>query len=119
MTREIKEELQLMLNWNLVMEAPILSGNMQSFIQLGGIDTNYAILIQAPFYDMKKWRKQGIIVHTGENKKGYEHYADWVNQAGGFGRHNRSEGWVNRVCNRCAEEIAQKYGGKVIKRLPE
>lgn len=119
MDNEIKEELQLKLNWELIMNSPILSGNMQSFIQLGGIDTNYAILIQAPFYDAKKWNKERIIVHTGEIKDGYEHYAEWVNEAGGFGSHNKSENWVNRVCNMCAEEFAQKHGAKVIKRLPE
>lgn len=119
MKKEIKEELQLLLNWNLIMESPVLSGNMQSLIQMGGIDSNYAILIEAPFYDTKKWQEKHVIVHTGEIKNGYSEYAEWVNEAGGFGTHNKSEKWVNRVCNMCAEQIASKYGGKVIQRLPE
>ena len=114
-----KEYLQNLIFWHLVMESPVLSGNMQSFIQLGGIDTDYAILIQAPFYDMKKWKKEGVIVHTGDVKKGKEHYAEWVNELGAFGRHNKSEHWVNRVLNRCCEEFARKYDGKVVKLLNE
>ena len=116
---DLKEELQYSLLWNLVMESPVLSGNMQSMISLGYGNDGYEVIIEAPFYDMKKWQKQGIIVHTGANKNGITDYAYEVNEFGAFGRHNKSEHWANRVINTCCEEIAKKYGGEVTKRLAE
>lgn len=117
--KEMKEQLRLLLNWNLIMESPVLSGNMQSFIQMGSVDSDYAILIQAPFYDTKEFRKKGVIIHTGESKNGKLHYAKDVNLSGGFGTHNKSEGWVNRVVNRCCEELASKYNCEMEGRLHE
>lgn len=116
---DIKEELQYSLLWNLVMESPVLSGNMQSFIHLGYGNDGYEIMIEAPFYDAKRWQKDKVIVHTGANKNGVTDYALSVNEVGAFGSHNKSEHWANRVINQCCEEIAKKYHGKVEKRLVE
>ena len=111
--KEIQDELKQLIYYNLVMESPVLSGNMQNFISGMGLQMD-AILITAPSYDMKRWRKEKVIVHDGKYN-----YAHWVNEMGAFGRHNKSEHWVNRVVNMCCDLIAQKYNAKVTVRLPE
>lgn len=104
---------------DLIMSSPILSGNMQSMIQLGQIGTKEVeIIISAPFYDIKEWEKNKVVKHTGESKNGVTDYANWVNELGGFGRHNKSEYWVNRVCYECAQAVANEVGGIVINELP-
>ena len=115
----IVEKLQALAFYNLVMQSPVLSGNMQMFIQMGfsGMD-KAEIIIDAPFYDMKQWKKTGAIVHTGKNIKGVTAYANWVNEVGAFGRHNESEHWVNRVLVDCCNVIAQEIGAEVINELP-
>lgn len=118
MTESEKSLMKLELFYKTYSElnknSPIMSGNMKSFIIFTGND----VRIYAPFYDIKKWKKSGEIVHTGESIYGFTDYAQWVNQVGGFGTHNKSEHWVNRVCNDVADMVARKYKGKVIKRLP-
>ena len=116
---DIKEELQYALLWHLVNESPVLSGNMQSMIQLGYGNDGYEIKIPAPFYDATKWKKDKVIVHTGAVIGGLTDYAYSVNEFGAFGTHNKSEHWVNRVLNRICEEVAKKYGGTVEVRLSE
>jgi len=110
---DIKDVTRSSLLWQLIMDSPILSGNMQYHIQLGYGNDGYEVIIEAPFYDMKQWRKNKTIVHTGETKHGFSDYAQWVNEAGGFGRHNKSEHWVNRSVNDICRSIAIKYGGVV------
>lgn len=110
----VAEELKYNLYYQLVMQSPVLSGNMQMMISalgLNGLDpmnNEERILITAPSYDDKKWRKEGVIVHTYK----YD-YANTVNEVGAFGSHNKSEHWVNRVINEVCDEIARKYNGKV------
>lgn len=81
--------------------APILSGNMFREIataELVNVSENeVTFCISAPFYDMKKWKETGVIVHTGKKYKDMSDYADIVNQSGAFGKHNSSEHWVNRT----------------------
>ena len=114
------EELQLLIYYNLVLESPVLSGNLQNMIDglglygLDPINNEARILITAPTYDMKKWKKEKVIVHDYR----YD-YANLLNETGAFGSHNDSEHWVNRVINRCCEEFARKHGGRVEKYLPE
>lgn len=114
------EELQLMIYYNLVLQSPVLSGNMQNMIDALGlygldpVNDESRILITAPTYDMKKWKKEGVIIHDFRYN-----YAESVNEEGAFGRHNSSEHWVNRVINRCCDEFARKHGGRVEKYLPE
>lgn len=104
---------------DLIMSSPVLSGNMQSMIQLGQIGVKEVdIIISAPFYDNKEWEKNKIIKHTGESIKGVTDYANWVNEIGGFGTHNKSEHWVNRVLYECCQAIANEVGGVVINELP-
>ena len=118
-TQRIVEALHSLLYTNLHLSSPVLSGNMRSWIEIGDItpDTK-EIVIYAPFYDMKKWQKDGTIVYTGETIHGKTDYAQWVNDMGAFGRHNRSEHWVNRCCYEVAQAIANEVGGTVINELP-
>lgn len=111
------DELYYSIFYNLVLNSPVLSGNMQMFIQQ--TYPGKEITIQAPFYDMKEWKRTGAIVHTGKSINGFTNYAYWVNEAGGFGTHNQSEKWVNRIINLCAIEFAAKIGGRVEKYLDE
>ncbi len=112
---DIVEKLHALLYSNLIMQSPVLSGNMQSLIQVGvqGGGTR-EIIIDAPYYDMKKWEKEKVIVHTGEVKNGKTAYAEDVNLRGAFGRHNRSEGWVNRAIKEVVDTIANEIGAQVI-----
>lgn len=113
---EAEEKLQASIYQNLVMNSPILSGNMKSFIRLGEFGS---IIISAPFYDEKLWKTKKQIVHTGKTINGYTDYAEWVNDYGGYFTHNKSEHWVNRTINQCCEQIAKEIGGVVINKLPE
>ena len=115
---KIVEKIHALLFTNLVMSSPVLSGNMQSLIQ-----TNYSgqstkeIIIDAPFYDPKKWEKEKVVVHTGETINGYTAYAEWVNKYGAFFKHNKSEGWVNRAILNVVTTIANEVGGQVVWKL--
>ncbi len=111
----VVEKLHALLFSNLIMQSPVLSGNMQSLIQTGLQGGSYReIIIDAPYYDMKKWQKEKVIVHTGEVKNGQTAYAEDVNLRGAFGRHNKSEGWVNRAVKEVVETIANEIGAQVI-----
>lgn len=110
---DIKDVTRSSLLWSLVISSPVLSGNMQMNIQMGYGNDGYEIVIEAPFYDFNRWKKEGTIVYTGESKKGFTDYAYWVNEAGGFGSHNKSEGWVNRAIMFVCEDIASRFGGVV------
>lgn len=114
----IVEKIHALLFSNLVMQSPVLSGNMQSMIQVGiqGGDTR-EIIIDAPFYDMKRWNKDKVVVHTGEVVNGMTAYAESVNRSGAFGRHNKSEGWVNRAIKEVVETIANEIGAEVVYEL--
>jgi len=114
---DLQEKLQFMLFYNLVMQSPVLSGSMQSHIQLGYGNDGFQIVIDAPFYDMKEWQKNKKLVYTGKNINGVTAYANMVNESGGFGRHNKSEHWVNRVINDCCNILASEIGGEVINEL--
>jgi hypothetical protein len=103
----LAEEIYSLLFSDLIFSSPILSGNMQENIKTADEMT---IIIDAPFYDLKKWKKDKVIVHTGEVKNGVSAYAYDVNLRGGFGTHNKSEGWVNRAILEAVNTIAGKYG---------
>lgn len=112
---DIVEKLHALLFSNLIMQSPVLSGNMQSMIQVGlqGSATR-EIIIDAPFYDARKWNKEKVVVHTGEIIHGRSAYAEWVNDYGAFFTHNKSEGWVNRAIKEVVEAIANEIGALVI-----
>lgn len=109
----IVEKIHSLLFSNLVMSSPVLSGNMQSFIKQEVQDTRN-IVIDAPFYDMKKWEKEKVIVHTGETINGKTAYAYWVNELGAFGRRNKSMHWVNRSVLQVVNTIANEIGATVV-----
>lgn len=118
MEENIVEKIHSLLFDNLIFSSPILSGNMVSNIHTGMQGTNTReIVIEAPFYDLKKWQKEGVIVHTGETLFGKTDYASLVNDFGGFGTHNQSEGWVNRAILQVVFTIANKIGAQVINEL--
>lgn len=111
---DVVGKIHALLFSNLVMSSPVLSGNMKSFIKTGSDNT---IIIDAPFYDMRKWEKDKVVVHTGETINGRTAYAEWVNRLGAFGRHNKSERWVNRAILEVVQAIANEMGAEVIYEL--
>lgn len=116
--KDLPFSIQNLLFMNLLQKTPVLSGNMYYGIQCGlSTPSQCEIIIEAPFYDMKKWKKDGAIVPTGENKGGFTDYAYWVNKLGGFATHNKSEGWVNRAIYEVVSEIANEVGATLINRL--
>ena len=114
---DLVEKLRFLCFYNLVMQSPVLSGSMQAHIQFGYGNDGFEIIIDAPFYDQKEFRKNHNLVYTGEIKNGKTAYAYWVNEMGAFGRHNKSEHWVNRVLNECCQAVASEIGGTVINEL--
>ena len=111
---DVVEKIHSLLFSSLVMSSPVLSGNMKSYIKTDLTTDSRNIIIDAPFYDMKRWKKDGTIVHTGQSFNGITAYADWVNKKGAFGRHNKSEGWVNRAIKSVVDTIANQIGAEVI-----
>ena len=112
--------LQSILFMKLVNDSPVLSGNMQMSISCGLTSPKESeIVIAAPYYDLKEWTRNRVIKRTGESKNGKTDYAYYVNLLGGFATHNKSEKWVNRVLNACAQEYARRIGGVVEKYLDE
>lgn len=88
---------------------PVLSGNMQQHIAKSKlVDVSFSKItfcIEAPFYDLPRWEKEGVIVHTGKSYKGITDYANWVNKSGAFGKKNASMHWVNRALFQAAQMI--------------
>lgn len=112
------EQIQSLLFMNLVNKSPILSGNMQMNINCGLTSPSESqIVIEAPFYDMKKWKKDKVIIPTGDSIRGKTDYVYWVNEMGGFATHNQSEHWVNRSIYEVALEIASMMGAEIINKL--
>lgn len=110
---DIVEKIHTLLFSNLVMSSPVLSGNMKSLIKQEVNDTRN-IVIDAPFYDLKKWEKEKVIVHTGETINGKTAYALWLNELGAFGRPNKSMHWVNRSILQVVNTIANEIGATVV-----
>lgn len=111
--QEIVDKIHSLLYSKLTMDVPVLSGNMSMNISANGSE----IIIDAPFYDMKRWLKDGTIIHTGRIINGKTAYAEWVNRLGGFATHNDSEGWVNRAVLDVVNIIANEIGAEVIDEL--
>lgn len=109
----VVNKIHSLLLSQLQLQSPVLSGNMQTHIEGNAMD----IVIAAPFYDIKKWRKSGVIIPTGQTVYGKTDYAEWVNRLGAFGTHNKSEGWVNRTILEVVNAIANEIGAEVIYEL--
>ena len=112
---DVVEILHSLLYNVLIIESPVLSGSMKSMIQTG-MDTpsERQIIIDAPFYDLKKWNEDKTVVYTGSIIQGRTAYAEWVNRLGGFATHNKSEKWVNRAIHEVVDAIASQIGAEVI-----
>lgn len=109
---EILDAMHNLVRVCLIADAPVLSGNMITGIETSDVQEHQIeICINAPFYDMKEWRKTGAIVYTGLNWKGtgITDYAFWVNEIGAFGTHNKSETWVNKSLLKAVKIIAAQY----------
>lgn len=94
-------------------QSPVMSGNTKAGISLhsmGGSDIT--IVVDAPSYDLKKWRDEGVIEHDGKYN-----YANAVNLFGGFFKRNKSMHWANRACFDAARCIANEIGAEVINEL--
>ena len=113
-TEKIVEKIHTLLLSNLAFNSPVLSGNMKAHIKENG---SREIVIEAPFYDMKLWKKTGAIVLTGATIYGRTDYAEWVNRLGAFATHNKSEHWVNDTILSVVNVIANEIGADVINEL--
>lgn len=112
---EIVEKIHSLLASALILESPVLSGNMKQHISSYIPDGNTSeIIIDAPFYDLKKWEKTKVIVHTGETINGRTAYAEEVNRIGAFGKKNKSTGWATRTIHSVVDSIANEVGATVI-----
>lgn len=111
-------KLYNLLDIALRINSPVLSGNMKQHIELVSINGDeVTFCIDAPFYDLNKWKKDNIIVYTYKNINGKTAYAESVNESGGFGTHNKSEHWINRSCYAAAEVVANELGATLINEL--
>ena len=108
MTQEL-QTLSGLVQMFLLDRAPILSGNLMREIAIAELvevnDYEVTFCIQAPFYDMKKWKETGAIIHNHKNYNGITNYAMWLNDVGAFGTHNASMHWVNRTLNELTQLI--------------
>lgn len=110
----IVEELSSLLLADLIMQSPRLSGNMKDNIKIVEMGEHKIIIeLSAKFYDMAIWNQNKSLVFTGKNYNGITDYPLWVNEIGAFGKHNKSEHWVNREVNNVCEVIANEYNGEV------
>ena len=117
MTREL-EDLAMIIFWYLKTDSPVLSGNMRQHIKMTPVsDNEVEIMIEAPFYDTKIWRKEGAIVYTGPPEKwpSFTDYALWVNEKGAFAKGNKSKHWVYKELANALDIFAAKYNAEVRK----
>ena len=104
-------ELVSLVNTSLLLNCPVLSGNMKANVQIEDIESNFArISISAPSYDISKWKKTGIIEHDGK----YD-YAISVNEVGAFGgKSTKSKHWVNKTIVNACRIIGSLYNAEVV-----
>jgi len=120
MTR-VLEQLYTLLNENLYLSCPVLSGNMRNHIDMNTVlkdSEEVEIVISAPFYDLKEWEKNHRIVFTGDIVDGMHDYAYWVNALGAFGKGGRDVNWVHRAIYEVCCAVASEIGAEVVNELP-
>lgn len=107
----IFEELTALVFTSLVIDCPVLSGNMQHHIKYDKIEnTSAEIVVEAPSYNVSKWAKTGVIEYTGD----YD-YAVSVNNLGAFGgKSTKSKHWANKSVVKASRAIAGVYDAEVI-----
>lgn len=114
------EKLYNLVDENLYLSCPVLSGNMRHHIDVNTVlkdDEEVEIVISAPFYDLKEWQKTGRIKFTGETINGKHDYAYWVNAVGAFGRGGRDVNWVHRAIYEAVCTFASEIDAEVINEL--
>ena len=111
------EKLYNLILVSLRANAPTLSGNTKNSIHTSrSFGREFTIVIDPEYYDINLWKKTGILSNK-VIKGGSSSYAASVNEKGGFGTHNKSTHWVNKVCLSCVEQIAAEIGAVVINEL--
>ena len=115
------EKLYNLVDENLYLSCPVLSGNMRHHIDVNTVlkeDEEVEIVISAPFYDLKEFTKNHKIVYTGKIIDGKHDYAYWVNAVGAFGRGGRNVNWVHRAIYEAVTTFASEIDAQVINELP-
>lgn len=105
------EQLASLIATNLIIDCPILSGNMQSSIKFKDyIEGKATIEISGKSYNISKWEETGKIEYTGE----YD-YAISVNKVGAFGgKSKKSKHWANKSVVNSVKQLASVFGYEVI-----
>ena len=114
------EKLYNLVDENLYLSCPVLSGNMRHHIDVNTVlkdDEEVEIVISAPFYDLKTYEKTGRIKFTGETKNGKHDYAYWVNALGAFAKGGRDVNWVHRAIYEAVCTFASEIDAEVINEL--
>ena len=116
------EKLYNLVNENLYLSCPVMSGNMRSYIDVNTVlqgDEEVSIVISAPFYNISEWMKTGKIEFTGDVVNGKHDYAYWVNALGAFGRPTSpSRNWVHRAIYEAVCTFASEIDAQVVNELP-
>lgn len=110
-TDTLYQELVSLVYSTLLLDCPVMSGNMQHHIKYEEVGSDFTrISISGPSYDIKKWRTTGEIEYDGE----YD-YAISVNNVGAFnGRSTKSKHWVQKALVKASRAIASSYRAEVI-----
>lgn len=115
------EQLYNLVDENLYLSCPVLSGNMRHHIDVNTVlagDEEVSIVISAPFYDLNEFNKTGRIKFTGKTIDGKHDYAYWVNKLGAFGGKNtRAKNWVHRAIYEAVCTFASQIDATVINEL--
>ena len=114
------EKLYNLVDENLYLSCPVMSGNMRHHIDVNTIlksDEEVEIVISAPFYDLKEWQKNHRIVFTGAVINGKHDYAYWVNALGAFAKGGRDVNWVHRAIYEAVCTFASEIDAEVINEL--
>ncbi len=114
------EKLYNLIDENLYLSCPVMSGNMRHHIDVNTVlkdDEEVEIVISAPFYDLKEWEKNHRIKFTGAIINGKHDYAYWVNALGAFAKGGRDVNWVHRAIYEACCTLASEIDAQVINEL--
>lgn len=105
------QELVSLVYSTLLLDCPVMSGNMQHHIEHEEVGVNFTrISVSGPSYDINKWRTTGNIEYNGK----YD-YAVSVNSVGAFGgRSKKSKHWANKSIVKACRAVASSHGAEVI-----
>lgn len=115
------EKLYNLVDENLYLSCPVMSGNMRHHIDVNTVlkdDEEVEIVISAPFYDLTEWQKNHRVVFTGKTINGKHDYAYWVNALGAFAKGGRDVHWVHRAIYEAVCTLASEIDAEVINELP-